>query len=303
MSSNSEIFKNTEKLYYFYEIAQSGSLQSAARKLGTSASALSYSVGKLENIVGNSIFIRSKSGVKLTAFGGSLFLFCKRFFSNLEEICIHANSKKSVTPLKLGTFPSIAIYLMPLLLEKIKKFENISLSLLTNRSAAVLESLIKKDIDIALSVGTFKHPNLISTRLYDDHYSFYVSSDTLPGTITRDWLCKKPLLYMPDSCDSHNCPISAYIKNWKFEFEKHFQLNSLEVIAQFTRQKMGIGILPNKTAQIYKDLTRIEIPDIPLKFGRHNFYLSYRNDLDISQKVLQTVTHAVTSTVTSFIKD
>ena len=301
MSPSSEIFKNTEKLYYFYEVAQSGSFQSAARKLGTTASALSYSVGKLENITGNNIFIRSKHGVKMTGLGESLFLFCKKFFSDLEDICLHAHSKKSAIPLKFGTFPSIAIYLMPPLIEKLKEFDNISLSLSTNRSTAILESLIKKDIDIALSVGTFKHPNLISIQLYQDDYSFYASSDTTPETITNDWICKKPLLYMPDSCDSNNRPISTYINNWKIDFEKHFQLNSLEVIAQFARQGLGIGILPNKTAQTYKDLIKIKIPgDIPLEFGNHDFYLSYRNDLDVSQKVIQTFIHAAASTITPF---
>ena len=301
MSPSPEIFKNTEKLYYFYEVAKSGSFQSAARKLGTTASALSYSVGKLENITGNNVFVRNKNGVKMTDLGDSLFLFCKKFFNDLEEICLHAHSQKKVTPLRFGTFPSIAIYLMPPLIEKLNAFDNISLSLSTNRSSAILESLIKKDIDIALSVGTFKHPNLISIQLYQDDYSFYSSSGTTPETITNDWICKKPLLYMPDSCDSNNRPISTYINDWKIEFEKHFQLNSLEVIAQFARQGLGIGILPNKTAQTYKDLTKIKIPGgIPLEFGKHDFYLSYRNDLDIGQKVIQTFIGAAASIITPF---
>lgn len=57
------------QLRYFAETARTGSMSQAAKNLSVSQQALSKGIANLEDALGAELFVRSKSGVSLTAFG------------------------------------------------------------------------------------------------------------------------------------------------------------------------------------------------------------------------------------------
>ena len=75
-----ELAQHTEKLYYFYEVAQAGSLVACARKLNISAPTISYAIKQLEMVTNVQVFSRSKQGMELTDSGQHLYTFCKKYF-------------------------------------------------------------------------------------------------------------------------------------------------------------------------------------------------------------------------------
>lgn len=60
---------NTEGLRYAREVADTGSFSAAARSYGVTQPALSNGIAKLEEYLGDRLFVRSTRGVTLTAFG------------------------------------------------------------------------------------------------------------------------------------------------------------------------------------------------------------------------------------------
>ena len=82
---HSKLVHHSEKLLYFFEIANSGSYRAAANKLRVSASTLTYSMKALEDAIDASLLERSNQGVALTRSGKILLDFCRRFFRDIDQ--------------------------------------------------------------------------------------------------------------------------------------------------------------------------------------------------------------------------
>lgn len=286
-----EIARHSEKFYYFYAIANEGSLQATARKMGISAPSLSHAMKQLESVTGSALFHRSKSGVTLTEAGEKLFVFCRKYFREMEEVqrLIEHPDQPTLRKIKIGTFQSIALYFWPRLIESLKKESGLSLSIMTNRSKEILEALIRREIDVALTVETMKHDKLIKHELYKDEYAFYVSGKSKINELSKQELHQLAVLYIPDAVDSEGKSLRQYLTSWHLSFQEEFELDSLEVIGEFVKKDYGVGILPTKVAKTHgASLKPVKIQGVPVsKFGTHRFFLSYRDDLEISQSIMR----------------
>ncbi len=282
---------HSEKLNYFYTVTEHGSLQAASRKIGISAPTLSYTIKELESLLKVSLFERSQKGMTLTSQGLKLKNFCKRYYTEMSSLAEELVSpdfqpKKKI---KVGTFPSIAIYFWPLVLEQYQENSDVSISLKTNRSHSVLESLIHREIDVAVTVDTIKHDHMVQHKLYEDHYSFYVSEKKWKKNPRADFCTDEVLIYLPDAKDAKGKSLEQYVKNTNLRFKDHFEMDSFEVINEFIERGYGIGILPNRVAKsMSSKLKKIRVTaDIPMDFGAHHFYLTHRDDLDLPNKVIE----------------
>lgn len=293
-----DITRHSEKLYYFYQITRYGSLHAAGRSLRISPPTLSYSISELERILNVKLFNRSSKGMDLTSEGDKLKIFCQRFFEELSSISQNL-SNPEFTPkrkIKIGIFPSIAIYFWPLVYEYLGQNDDLLISLNTNRSQVLLESLVKKEIDVAITVDSIKEGSIIKQLLYEDHYAFYVSKSK---NIQRESFKNEVLFYMPEARDQEGKNLRQYLTGSNLKFNNEFELDSLEVTKEFVLRGYGIGILPTQVAKAFKSEIKLIRPsiDLPSEFGPHSFYFSYRNDLDLAEKVIQNMISAAKKAV------
>jgi DNA-binding transcriptional LysR family regulator len=286
-----DIARHSEKFYYFFEIANEGSLQATARKLGISAPSLSHAVKQLETVAGIQLFSRSKNGVTLTDAGEKLFVFCRKYFREMEEVqrLMEHPNQQTKRKVKIGTFQSIALYFWPLLIDSMKYESNISLSITTDRSRAILEALMRREVDIALTVGALKHKKLLKHELYKDQYTFYVSNSWKKAELKKSETYQHAILYIPDAEDENGKSLRQYLHSWGLVFRDEFELDSLEVVADFVKRGYGVGILPTKVAKNFGNTIKpIKIEAVGAqKFGTHRFYLSYRDDLEMPQSLMR----------------
>jgi DNA-binding transcriptional LysR family regulator len=285
-----ELSRHTEKLFYFYEVAIAGSLQSCARKVGVSPPTISYAIKQLEMIIHTEVFIRSKTGMTLTPAGEHLFSFCKKHYQELSDLesLLKKPELEPVTRLRIGTFQSIAIYFWPYMLEMLKDETNLSLSIMTKRSSDVIDSLINKEIDLAITVEGRHTPELIRHELYQDDYCVYASKDFEFNKLTEKQVQDLTLMYIPDAIDCDGLSLKQHLYMTSLRFKEVFEIDSFEVIAEFAKMNYGLGILPRKVASNYgEQLKEIRIEGTARKrFGTHRFFFSYRNDLDISNSLI-----------------
>ncbi len=290
----SEITRHSEKLNYFYEIANNNSIQQASRKLNISAPTLSYSIKQLEEALKIELFIRTSKGMSLTIAGKKLYDFCVNYFheiETLEQSILNQNTlNQKLQKIKIGTFPSIAIYLWPKIHNLLISDTTISPAITTGRSYEILELLQKRIVDVSITVGAHNRKGIIQKELYSDSYSFYISkqikveNDILKNTNTY------PLFYFPQAEDQNQRTLVQYLRSWNLFFKSESELDSFESIAEFTKLNMGIGLLPNKTACYYKEYIKpIIIKGLPKSFGTHQFFFSYRTDLDIKKSILDSI--------------
>ncbi|MAZ47538.1 MAG: hypothetical protein CME65_03180 [Halobacteriovoraceae bacterium] len=81
---------NWNHLFYFYQVAELGSLKKGASLLGLAPSTVSEQLKKLESKLGSKLIQKSGSGIKLTSEGQKLLSRCRSIFEEgnklLEEI-------------------------------------------------------------------------------------------------------------------------------------------------------------------------------------------------------------------------
>ncbi len=91
-----------EQLHYVLEISKIGSMNKAAPNLFITQSALSLSIKKLEEELGQSIFIRNNRGIRLTPFG-------KLFISYISPIDIQLQQLNAVCLMAANTNQSLTL--------------------------------------------------------------------------------------------------------------------------------------------------------------------------------------------------
>lgn len=296
-----DLARHTEKLHHFFEIVQEGSLQATSRKLNISAATLSYSLKELEAATGVTLLLRSKKGISPTPAGKRLHDFCRKLYRDLDQIQLQISDLEhsQKTRIRIGTFSTIAIHFWPLMLDELKKEDSLSLSITTKRSKDILESLMKKENEISITVGSFNNPSIIKHELYRDSFAFYTHVKDKRKSYHVEELSLETLLYIPDAEDDKGKNLRYHIHEMGLKFKEEFELDSLEVIAEFIKRGYGIGILPTKVAANLKStLKKISIAGVKsTSFAEHCFYLSYRTDLEISQKDLKIIMQAATKAV------
>lgn len=296
-----QLAQHSEKLYYFFQVTLAGSLQAAGRKIGISAPTLSYSIKELEGVLKIKLFERSTKGMKLSDEGNKLKHFCIRYFSEMDTLTQEFISPefKAKRKIKMGIFPTIAIYFWPLVLEHFDEDPTTSISIQTNRSHLLLESLIRREIDIAITVDTVKFDRMIKHELYQDHFAFYVCAKKWKREFNANVFKNEVLLYMPDAQDEQGKTLQQYVNGQSFVFKDHFELDSLEVICEFVRRGYGIGILPTRVAKNFSGtMKKIKVINSEsIDFGYHRLYLTHRNDLDIPSRRIEQLINAAKKAV------
>lgn len=141
------------QLEYLLALSELGHFGKAARRCSVSQPALSSQIQKLEEIMGVPLFERGSKGVCLTSAGKEA---CRRAGPILQEIrelqealCSFQDPRKGV--LRLGVIPTIAPYLLPPALPKLKScFENLHLEIREDKTGHLLEALHAGELDLCL---------------------------------------------------------------------------------------------------------------------------------------------------------
>ena len=93
----------------FKTIAEAGSFQKAADRLGLTPSAISHTISSMENELGFSVLTRSKSGVSLTNYGEKLLPYVNGVLNSdesLQQMIADLNGLKQ-GKVKIGVFSSV----------------------------------------------------------------------------------------------------------------------------------------------------------------------------------------------------
>src|SRR3990167_8816805 len=102
------------ELEYFLEVSSTLNLSRASERLGISQPSLSLAVKRLEQSVGNSLFVRHKQGVTLTQAGKQLVLHARQLLQYWENTKSQALASQQEVQgyFTLGCHATIAIYML-----------------------------------------------------------------------------------------------------------------------------------------------------------------------------------------------
>ncbi|TNE98834.1 MAG: LysR family transcriptional regulator [Deltaproteobacteria bacterium] len=265
---------NAHDLRSFVEISKAENLSRAAERLGTSQPALTQAVKRLETSMGQSLLVRSKSGVKLTRAGQRLVRESRELLAKWEQLVSEtARDENEIRGrYTLGIHPSVALYTLDHFLpELLQAYSELQIDLVHDLSRKITESVISFQVDFGIVVNPAQHPDLVILELFKDEVRFFTSKKKTPMNDPQS--NEKVLILEP----SLNQAQDVYNKSQKkgLNFKRSLSSSNLEVIARLTSNGAGLGILPSRVAK-KEDPTLMPLENSPV--FKDSICLVYRHD-------------------------
>ena len=149
------------ELHYFNELCFTLNFSRAAERLGISQPSLSQAIKRLEQFIGTPLFLRVKTGVKLTKAGCQLHKHTNDLLTLWGRVKAEslASCHEVQGTLSLGCHPTIARHVLPSLLpDFVAQYPHLEISLVHDISRKILEGVINLAIDIGIVVNPVRHP-------------------------------------------------------------------------------------------------------------------------------------------------
>ena len=114
---------------------------------------LSSQISKLEDELGVTLLERTNKRVDMTPVGSQILAHAQRALAEAAQMEAVARAARDplVGPLKLGVIPTVAPYLMPLILKPLKQaYPGLTIELWEDQTRALIEGLRNHRLDAAL---------------------------------------------------------------------------------------------------------------------------------------------------------
>ncbi|WP_281164790.1 LysR family transcriptional regulator [Liquorilactobacillus sicerae] len=235
----------------FSEVAKQETFLAAASQLNVTPSAISHSITNLEKELGFSLFIRNRTGVKLTQDGEKILPVIQDILNDEAKLAEEAARINGLNQgrIRIGAFSSVCINWLPDIIRSFKKsFPEIELSVTQGNFNAVAEQVRIGTIDIGFSALPIKEKLEVIPLHRDPIYcvtpeSFkpqageIVTADDIEGRnfilqqIDYDRDTKKAL-------DTYQVSLNSI----------HYSIDDASIIAM-VESGLGLGILPELALQ------------------------------------------------------
>jgi len=282
---------NLAEMVVFAKVVEAKSFSAAARNLGSSKSAVSKAVTKLEQALGAKLLQRTTRSLSLTEIGAAVYEHCARIVEESEEAELAVN-RFSVEPsgnIKLSASVAFGqMHMAPAIADFLQQYPKVSAELvLTNR----LVNLAEEGFDLAIRQTDTPAPNLVARTIAPQRYVVCAS----PGYLERAGVPKSP-----QDLAQHNCLFYAQQSSqdrWTFKgpdspvtvrVQGNFQVNSNEAVREALLAGLGISLVQTfvvgeelKSGKLKPVLTQYEAQG---GFGS-NIYATWLPNRNLTPKV------------------
>ncbi len=272
-----------EDIKYFITTAETLNITRASEQLGITQPTLSYAIKRLEQEMGGELFIRLKNGVQLSHLGTHFLAKARELIKTWEELHKVKNEFDHVVSgnFTIGLHPSVALYTLDKFLPRlIQNSPLLEINLIHGLSREITEQVISWKVDFGIVVNPKAHPDLVINELCKDEVSLYMKKGISNHSFDT-------LIYDKNLVQSKK--ILSKLK--KKLSNKHLTSENLEVIAKLTSLGLGIGLLPERVANQYKNLVKIK--DAPTHTDKVCLIYRFEKQKNFSSKsIISTITNA-----------
>ena len=238
--------------YYktFYYVAKELSLTKAAEKLFISQPAVTQTINKLEDMLGEKLFIRQSKGIMLTHLGERILKQVEHGLFHFDKIASTLAGEKNLIEgtIKIGGGTNIAIDLLPEPIEAfLLDYPSIQFDMIDEHKKVLLEQLANGEVDVAIvqkkeiDDDKFEIKNITS-----DQFVFFCHKDYVKkNKISLQELKTLQFILPIDSMTTRKVIDEAFTQN-NFQPNIRFQVAGQNMILSLVTKKLGVGILPYK---------------------------------------------------------
>jgi len=234
-------------LQTFVKVAHLGSFHAAALQLHATQPAISARIVALEDELGVQLFIRDKSGTRLSARGTQMLPYAEKLLAISQEM---KNQLKQDTPdrgtLRIGISETLShLWLSDLLAHWRQQHPLISFELISDITTTLIQQLEDHQLDLALMVSEQAHmPKLITEPLCSYQQHWVASPELVDSSKVLDLeaLAELPILSFPRDTRPWNY-LQQLFSNQKDDLVIH-TCSSVASLLRLAEQGVGIVHLP-----------------------------------------------------------
>lgn len=240
---------NLRDLTYLTTLADTGHFRRAAEACNVTQPTLSMQLRKLEEFLGVTLVERGGRHALLTPAGKEIVARARAILHETEamrELARHFRDPFA-GELSLGLFPTLAAYLLPLILPEINaRFPALQLTLMEEKTPVLTEMLLAGKLDCALLALPIEEEGLQSTSLFHEPFLLAVAAGhpfARKKRISQEALSGKTLLLLNDGHCMREHALSVCRAIGAGE-SKQFRATSLETLRHMVAAKRGITLMP-----------------------------------------------------------
>jgi LysR family transcriptional regulator, hydrogen peroxide-inducible genes activator len=240
---------NLKDLKYLVALADTGHFGKAAERCFVSQPTLSAQLKKLEEFLGVTLIERQPKNVQLTEVGKQVALRARRMLDEQDEIIALARSNTDPLggKLKLALIPTVGPYLLPRVMQKIRKsLPHLGLMLYEYQTEPLLKQLRDGEIDVGIMALPAPKDGLESRALYEEAFTVALPNQhplAAKSTIKVPDLRGQTLLLLEDGHCLRDQALEVCGRIEVHEAED-FRATSLETLRQMVVAGLGITLLP-----------------------------------------------------------
>lgn len=237
------------QLRYFLALVEHGHFGRAADACFVSQSAFSVGIQELEATLQVQLVDRTNRQVTITAIGQEVAdqaRLCLRDVEQLMEIA-RGGHQPLAGPLRLGIIPTIAPFLLPNVLPKLRaQFPELQLFLTEDLTEKLHDKLMAGDIDVMLFAEPYELRNVETETLFRDRFLLAAHKDTRlvePSNYRFNRLNAESVLLLKEGHCLRNHAIDA-CRLKSSEKISRFSATTLLTLIEMVDADLGITFLP-----------------------------------------------------------
>lgn len=241
------------RLKVFCKVAELKSFSKAGEALYLTQPGVTFHIKMLEEEIGAPLFVRQRSGIKLTPAGEILLKHGKEILNLYEQIQreVHGITGTVRGSLSVGMAAIIGHYFMPRIIGAFKKrFPLVEITTHIGNSGDILDSLKNGDFDLALVGGPIGEKSLERELFLQDELVLVVPPDhrwAKTGRIDLAELRKEPLVLREDGSSTRDT-LAMHLRTKRIKLSSLdvvMTLGSTEALKAAVQSGVGVSIVSN----------------------------------------------------------
>jgi LysR family hydrogen peroxide-inducible transcriptional activator len=243
-----------KQLQYLVALEEEGHFGRAAEACFVTQSTLSGGIRELETLIGITLVERTRRVVRFTPLGQRIAAKARRILREAEELAelAKAAGKPLAGELRMGVIPTIAPFLLPALLPRLRRdWPELKLYLREETSQAACDSLHRGQLDCVLLALPFGCGEVEAEPLFDDRLYVAFPAGEAPaaeGAITAEAIDEDRLLLLEDGHCLKDHALAACNRP-ELRFEATMLGTSLHTLVQMVGNGLGVTLVPEMAVE------------------------------------------------------
>jgi LysR family hydrogen peroxide-inducible transcriptional activator len=260
---------NLQDIRYLVAVAEHRHFGRAAEACNVSQPTLSSQIRKLEDELGVTLLERTNKRVDITPVGSQILIHAQQALAEAGQMVAVARAARDplVGPLKLGVIPTLAPYLMPMILKPLRQaYPGLAIELWEDQTRSLIDGLRNHRLDAALLATPPDAPEITEIALFDEPLLAALPFNhplAESETVTEEDLADELMVLADGHCLANHALAACGRKAAAARggFQSSMQAATLETLVNLVAAGYGATLLPALAADSFR---RREIHMLPL---------------------------------------